>query len=64
MGQKHHKPEEIIAKLRQVEVLTGQGRSGLPPSGDPVGMLVQRLCRRQRPAPSDDSFGRRRPVAE
>ena len=24
MGQKHHKPEEIIAKLRQVEVLTGQ----------------------------------------
>ena len=27
MGQKHHKPEEIVAKLRQVEVLTGQGRS-------------------------------------
>jgi putative transposase len=27
MGQKRHKPEEIIAKLRQVEVLTGQGRS-------------------------------------
>jgi transposase-like protein len=23
---KHHKPEEIIAKLRQVEVLTGQGK--------------------------------------
>ena len=27
MGRKHHKPEEIIAKLRQVEVLIGQGRS-------------------------------------
>ena len=27
MGQKHHKPEEIVSKLRQVEVLTGQGRS-------------------------------------
>jgi putative transposase len=27
MGHKHHKPEEIVAKLRQVEVLTGQGRS-------------------------------------
>jgi putative transposase len=26
MGQKHHKPEEIIGKLRQVEVLTGQGK--------------------------------------
>jgi putative transposase len=27
MGHKHHQPEEIVAKLRQVEVLTGQGRS-------------------------------------
>jgi len=27
MGRKHHKPEEIVAKLRQVEVMTGQGRS-------------------------------------
>ena len=26
MGQKHHKPEEIVAKLRQVEVLVGQGK--------------------------------------
>ena len=26
MGHKRHKPEEIVAKLRQVEVLTGQGR--------------------------------------
>jgi putative transposase len=27
MGRKHHKPEEIVAKLRQVEVLSGQGKS-------------------------------------
>ena len=26
-ARKHHKPEEIVAKLRQVEVLTGQGAS-------------------------------------
>ena len=24
--RKHHKPEEIVAKLRQVEVLVGQGK--------------------------------------
>ena len=27
MPRKRHKPEEIIAKLRQVEVLTSQGQS-------------------------------------
>jgi len=27
MGIKRHKPEEIVTKLRQVEVLVGQGRS-------------------------------------
>jgi putative transposase len=27
MGRKHHKPEEIVAKLRQVEVLTTQGQT-------------------------------------
>jgi putative transposase len=27
MGRKHHKPEEIVAKLRQVEVLTVPGKS-------------------------------------
>lgn len=26
MARKRHKPEEIVAKLRQVDVLTGQGR--------------------------------------
>jgi putative transposase len=25
MGEKRHTPEEIVAKLRQVEVLVGQG---------------------------------------
>lgn len=27
MGIKHHKPEEIVQQLRQVEVLVGQGRA-------------------------------------
>ena len=27
MARKHHKPEEIVAKLRQVEVLVGQGKA-------------------------------------
>ena len=27
MGRKHHKPEEIVAKLRQVEVLLAQGKT-------------------------------------
>ena len=27
MGTKRHNPEEIVAKLRQVEILTGQGQS-------------------------------------
>ncbi len=26
MARKHHKPEEVVAKLRQVEMLTGQGK--------------------------------------
>ena len=26
MARKHHKPEEIVAKLREVEVLVGQGK--------------------------------------
>jgi hypothetical protein len=27
MPRKHHKPEEIVAKLHQVDVLTSQGKS-------------------------------------
>jgi hypothetical protein len=29
MAGKQHKPEEIVAKLRQVEVLLAQGNSGV-----------------------------------
>jgi len=37
MPRKHHKPEEIVAKLRQVDVLTSQGKSvlGFDPSHRP-----------------------------
>jgi hypothetical protein len=38
MARKHHKPEEIVAKLRQVEVLTGQGGAG--DRGDGVDLLL------------------------
>ena len=27
MARRHHKPEEIVSKLRQVEVLSGPGKS-------------------------------------
>ena len=27
MGIKRHKPEEIVTKLRQIQVLVGQGKS-------------------------------------
>ena len=30
MARKRHKPEEIVAKLRQVDVLTGQGTLTFP----------------------------------
>ena len=32
MPRKRHKPEEIVAKLRQVDVLVSQGQSGWPNS--------------------------------
>ena len=32
MGIKRHKPEEIVAKLRQVEVLCGQGMPLISPT--------------------------------
>jgi hypothetical protein len=34
MSRKRHRPEEIVAKLRQVEVLTAQGPDGR--GGDPL----------------------------
>jgi hypothetical protein len=27
MARKHHKPEEVVARLRQVEVLLAQGKT-------------------------------------
>ena len=27
MARRHHKPEEVVAKLRQVEVLLAQGKT-------------------------------------
>ncbi len=40
MARKHHKPEEIVGKLRQVEVLTGQGK--------PVADAVRAIGGRRR----------------
>jgi hypothetical protein len=52
MPQKKHKAEEIVAKLRQVDVLLSQGRSvGIVPVSDRIGAgnrgiaAVDRLCR-------------------
>ncbi len=36
MPQKKHKPEEIVAKLRQVDVLLSQGRSVPIPTKPPL----------------------------
>ncbi|MBK5198240.1 MAG: hypothetical protein JJE37_08155 [Methyloceanibacter sp.] len=40
MARKRHKPEEIVAKLRQVDVLTSQGQSV------PDAISKQATCRR------------------
>ena len=47
MGQKRHKPEEIVAKLRQVEVLTGQGRS-IAEAARSIGVSEQTYFRSRR----------------
>ena len=36
MSRKRHKPEEIVAKLRQVDVLLAQGRLSPMPSAPPA----------------------------
>ncbi|NQZ72752.1 MAG: hypothetical protein HRT60_06745 [Dinoroseobacter sp.] len=41
MGNKRHKPEEIVTKLRQVEVLVGQGMARIA--------LLDRFIRLQLP---------------
>jgi len=46
MGRKRHKPEEIVGKLRQVEVLTTQGQTVAEASpGAPMGSRGQAMKR-------------------
>ena len=44
MGNKRPKPEEIVSKLRQVEVLMGQGMSRLDAISQ-IGVVEQTYCR-------------------
>ena len=44
MGIKRHKPEEIVTKLRQVEVLMGQGMPRLDAIRQ-IGVVEQTYCR-------------------
>ena len=44
MADKHNKPEEIVAKLRQVEVLVGQGMHRIDTIRD-VRITEQTCCR-------------------
>ncbi len=46
MAGKRHKPEEIVAKLRQVDVLTSQGKSiAEPVKTDSVTETTYFRCR-------------------
>ena len=40
MPKKRHSPEEVVAKLRQVDVVTSQG-SGWPPITAPGSIVVR-----------------------
>ena len=42
MGRKRHKPEEIVVKLRQVDVLTTQGQAIAEATGS-IGVTEGRL---------------------
>ena len=44
MARKHHKPEEIVAKLRQVEVLLAQGKTATEAVGT-LGVTEQTYYR-------------------
>jgi hypothetical protein len=60
MPKKRHKPEEIVAKLRQVDVLVAQGQSvshAIRSIGVTRGRRQDRLYRARQPV-----FGRRRGV--
>ena len=45
MSAKRHKPEEIVSKLRQVEVLVGQGMNRIDAIGE-VGITEQTYYRK------------------
>ena len=44
MSRKHPKPEEIVRKLRQVEVLVGQGMKQIDAIRE-IGIVEQTFCR-------------------
>ena len=44
MARRHHKPEEIVSKLRQVEVLSGQGKS-IVDAVRTIGVTEATYCR-------------------
>ena len=48
MPRKHHKPEEIVAKLRQVDVLTSQGKS-VADAIRAIGVTEVTYYRKRRP---------------
>ena len=43
MANKRHKPEEIVTKLRQVEVLVGQGMARIDAIRE-IGVVEQTYC--------------------
>jgi hypothetical protein len=66
MPRKHHKPEEIVAKLRQVDVLTSQGKSvsRCDPShrrhrGDVLSLASGVRRAEERSGQADEGFGGR-----
>jgi hypothetical protein len=50
MGKKRHKPEEIVAKLRQVDVLLSQGKGCC--GGDPFDFSPPNSWPPSSPQPS------------
>ena len=48
MPTKRHKPEEIVAKLRQVDVLTSQGQSVADAPGPMRSDKLPQPCQRWR----------------
>ena len=58
MANKRHKPEEIVQKLRQVDVLVGQGMPRVDAIRE-VRITEQTYYRwRKRPSPQSDASSR------